>query len=179
MIMGKVEIIILITLTIVIAWLSWIISVKDKRYHGIFRFVSFESILILLLLNYPVWFNNPLAWCQLVSWVLLGGSLLVALFGFYLLYHHGKPVDGMEETTTLITSGLYRYIRHPLYLSLILGGFGVMMKDLDRLSVILALVNLLALYFTAKVEEKEMIKRFEKDYEEYMTVTKMFIPFIL
>jgi protein-S-isoprenylcysteine O-methyltransferase Ste14 len=176
--MGKAEIIIFIILTIVIAWLSWTVSVKDKRYHGIFRFVSFESILILVLLNYPVWFKSPMAWYQLISWGLLGGSLLVAIFGFYLLYHHGKPVDGMEETTALITSGLYKYIRHPLYLSLILGGFGVMMKDLKWLGLILALVNLLVLYLTAIVEENEMTKRFGKDYEEYMTRTKRFIPFI-
>ncbi len=43
----------------------------------------------------------------------------------------------MEETTALITSGLYRYIRHPLYLSLILGGFGVMMKDIKWLNLFL------------------------------------------
>jgi protein-S-isoprenylcysteine O-methyltransferase Ste14 len=177
--MGKVEIIILIILTIVIAWLSWIISLRDKRYHGIFRFVSFESILILIMLNCRAWFKNPLEWYQLISWVLLGGSLLVAVSGFYLYYHHGKPADGMEETTTLIKSGLYRYIRHPLYLSLMLGGFGVMMKDLNWLSIVLALVNMLALYLTARVEEKEMIKRFGKDYEAYMTGTKMFIPYTL
>ena len=80
--MGKVEIIILILLTLVIAWVSWIVSLKDKRYHGIFRFVSFENILILVLLNYSIWFKNPLAWYQLISWLLLGGSLLVAFFGF-------------------------------------------------------------------------------------------------
>ena len=177
--MGKVELIILIILSMLFAWLSWIISLRDKRYHGIFRFVSFESILILVLLNYPVWFNNPMAWQQLISWVLLGGSFLVAFFGFYLFYHHGKPADGMEETTTLIKSGLYRYIRHPLYLSLILGGFGVMMKDIKWLSLFLAIVNLLALYLTAKVEEREMIKRFGKDYEQYMSTTKMFIPYVL
>jgi protein-S-isoprenylcysteine O-methyltransferase Ste14 len=177
--MGRVEVIILIILTVVIVWFSWIVSIKDKRYHGIFRFVSFESILVLVLLNYPVWFKNPLAWYQLVSWLLLGGSLLVAFFGFYLFYHHGKPADGMEETTALITSGLYRYIRHPLYLSLILGAFGVMMKWPDWLGIALSLVNLLALYLTAKVEEKEMIKRFGKGYEDYMTRTKMFIPFLL
>jgi protein-S-isoprenylcysteine O-methyltransferase Ste14 len=38
-----------------------------------------------------------LAWYQLVSWILLGGSIGVAVLGFYLFYHHGKPADGMEE----------------------------------------------------------------------------------
>lgn len=177
--MAKVEIIILIILSMVLAWLTWIISIKNKRYHGLFRFISFECILILVLLNYPAWFKYPLAWYQMISWLLLGGSLLVALFGFYQFYHYGKPADGMEETTALITSGLYRYIRHPLYLSLILGGFGVMMKDPECLSLLLALLNLVALFFTAKVEEAEMIKKFGKVYEEYMIATKMFIPCVL
>lgn len=30
-----------------------------------------------------------------LSWVLLGGSLLVATLGFYLFYHLGKPANGM------------------------------------------------------------------------------------
>lgn len=177
--MGKTDSIILVLMTIALAGLSWIISIKEKRYHGIFRFVSFESILILVLMNYPVWFKDPLSWYQLVSWILLGGSVLVAILGFYLYYHHGKPADGMERTTKLITSGLYRHIRHPLYLSLILGGFGVMMKDLNWQSLITAFVNLLALYLTARVEEREMIKRFGKEYVSYMGRTKMFIPYIL
>ena len=85
----------------------------------------------------------------------------------------------MEETTQLIKSGLYRYIRHPLYLSLILGGFGVMMKDPDWIPILLSGVNLTALYLTARIEEKEMIKKFGKEYSVYIKKTKMFIPFIL
>ncbi len=177
--MSSAEIIILITLTIANGWFSWVVSIKDKRYHGIFRFISFESIIILVLLNYPVWFKDPLAWYQVISWILLAGSILVAFFGFYLFYHYGKPDDGMEETTVLITTGLYRYIRHPLYLSLILGGFGVLMKDLHRFQIIFSLVNLSALYLTARVEEKEMLRKFGREYENYMKGTKMFIPFIL
>ena len=85
----------------------------------------------------------------------------------------------MEETTQLISSGLYRFIRHPLYMSLILGGFGVMMKDPQWPQVILSLVNFLALYLTARVEEGEMILKFGQEYSDYMKKTKMFIPFIL
>jgi protein-S-isoprenylcysteine O-methyltransferase Ste14 len=54
-----------------------------------------------------------------------------------------------------------------------------MMKDLNWLSLILALLNILSLYLTAKVEEKEMIKRFGLEYEKYMCTTKMFIPYVL
>jgi protein-S-isoprenylcysteine O-methyltransferase Ste14 len=85
----------------------------------------------------------------------------------------------MEETTSLINSGLYRYIRHPLYLSLILGGFGIMMKDPGWTQILLAGGNFIALYVTARVEEGEMIGKFGKEYTDYMKDTKMFIPFVI
>jgi len=97
-----------------------------------------------------------------------------------LLYRMGKPAEGhLERTTRLITTGLYGYIRHPLYLSLILGGFGAMAKDPGYLQILLAIINFIALIFTARVEEKEMIMKFGEEYREYMKKTKMFFPYIL
>ena len=52
-----------------------------------------------------------------------------------------------------------------------------MMKDLGWIQVGLAMVNLLALYITAKVEEGEMIRKFGEAYNAYMKETKMFLPF--
>ena len=171
--------IVFIILTLANIGVSWWVSLRKKRFHGIYRFFSFECIILLVLMQYFVWFRDPITWYQVISWVLLAGSLLVALFGFYLYYHHGKPSDQMEETTRLINTGLYHYIRHPIYLSLILGGFGVMMKDPGRTPIILSLINLLALYLTARVEEVEMRRKFGQEYSNYIKKTKMFIPYIL
>jgi protein-S-isoprenylcysteine O-methyltransferase Ste14 len=103
---------------------------------------------------------------------------MVAVVGFNTFYSKGKPKDQLEDTTKLITSGLFKYIRHPLYLSLILLGFGIMAKHAGPAQWILALVNFVALILTARVEEKEMIMKFGDDYKKYMEKTKMFIPFI-
>jgi protein-S-isoprenylcysteine O-methyltransferase Ste14 len=176
--MKPVIIIILLTFTIVLAWLTWWISLRGKRYHGIFRFISFECILILVLYNYPVWFNDPFSLHQIISWILLLLSLVVAASGFYTFYSKGKPRDRMEETTTLITTGLFKYIRHPLYLSLILGGFGILAKDYGYIQWILTILNFTALIITARVEEKEMKIKFGHEYSEYINKTKMFIPYI-
>ena len=135
--------------------------------------------MILILLNYPVWFKNPFSIQQIISWILLLLSIIVAASGFYTFYSKGKPRDRMEDTTSIITTGLFRYIRHPLYLSLILGGFGILAKNGGYVQWTLALINLIALIITAKVEEKEMIKKFGDDYTDYMRKTKMFIPFIV
>jgi protein-S-isoprenylcysteine O-methyltransferase Ste14 len=160
------------------AFLTWFISLRGKRYHGFFRFFSFESITLLILLVYKDWFNNPFSWHQILSWIFLTASLLVAVFGFKRYYGTGKPSDGMEQTTRLIDEGLFAYIRHPLYLSLILGGMGVMLKHPGWLEVLLSCINIIALYATAKVEEKEMIISFGAGYDEYMKKTRMFIPYI-
>jgi len=176
--MSKTAVIIFIIGTIGIILFSWWASLKDKRYHGIFRFFSFESIFLLVLLNYSRWFHNPLSLRQIFSWTLLLASLILALLGFYLLYKVGKPEDKVENTTQLITGGLYKYIRHPLYCSLLLGGFGVFLKKPSYIGIILCVINLVAIQLTALTEEKEMVKKFGTDYSDYMAKTKRFIPFI-
>jgi protein-S-isoprenylcysteine O-methyltransferase Ste14 len=174
-----VEIIILIAFTLANIWFNWWISLREKRFHGLFRLLSFESIFLLVLMNYPVWFKDPFFLLQIISWSLMTLALVVAAWGFYILYSRGKPEDQMEKTTELITTSIYKYIRHPLYLSLILLGFGIMFKDPGALQIILALVNIAAMYLTARVEEKEMIARFGLVYTEYIKKSKMFFPFIL
>jgi protein-S-isoprenylcysteine O-methyltransferase Ste14 len=169
----------LAVLTLANLWFNWWISLRQKRYHGIFRLVSFECIILLVILQIPVWFRDPFIWYQVFSWILLTGSLLVACLGFYTFYGKGKPSDRMEETTRLIKTGLYRYIRHPLYLSLVLLGFGVLMKDPEGIQIGLSILNFIALYLTARIEEGEMNRKFGQEYADYMRESKMFIPFIL
>ena len=53
------------------------------------------------------------------------------------------------------------------------------MKDPRVPAIALGVINLVAVYFTARIEEKEMIAKFGDPYREYMKETKMFIPFLL
>jgi protein-S-isoprenylcysteine O-methyltransferase Ste14 len=165
--------------TVLIILFSWFLSIKYKRYHGIVRFFAFESIFILVLLNFKVWFRDPFSPLQLVSWVLLILSFYVVTTGYLLLKRKGKPDSNFENTSLLVKSGIYGYIRHPLYLSVFLLGTGVMLKNPESLQLLLGTINLVAVYFTARIEENEMIAKFGDAYQEYMKETKMFIPFIL
>jgi protein-S-isoprenylcysteine O-methyltransferase Ste14 len=165
--------------TIMIVAFSWYFSLKEKRYHGIARFFSFESIFILVMLNWRVWFKDPFSPYQILSWLFLFASIYPGIAGFLTLHGKGKPEDNhIERTTVLVKSGIYKYIRHPLYCSLFLLGTGVMLKDPGLIQLIFGSVNLLAVYFTARIEEKEMTSKFGTQYKEYMNETKMFIPYI-
>lgn len=171
--------IVLITGTILIVLFSWFFSIREKRYHGIARFFAFESIFVLLLLNYRVWFRDPFSFHQIISWILLFGSIYPGVAGYLLLKRMGKPEHNFENTTALVKSGIYGYIRHPLYCSLLLLGTGIMFKNTGNLQLAAGAVNLAAIYVTAKIEEKEMTARFGDLYKDYMKETKMFIPWIL
>jgi len=163
--------------TLVNTVVSWQTSIKAGRYHGIYRFFSFESILVLVLFCAPVWFVDPWRWNQIISWVMLLGSIPLPIYGFRALHSAGRPGSQFEDTTRLVTTGVYRYIRHPLYASLMLVGTGIFFKDIALVTGILAFVNLAALTATAKTEEHEMLKKFGEEYEHYMKRTKMFVPF--
>jgi protein-S-isoprenylcysteine O-methyltransferase Ste14 len=168
-----------LTGTVLIIIFSWFLSIKYKRYHGIARFFSFECILILVLLNLRVWFVKPFSLLQITSWILLLLSIYVATAGYLLLKRKGKPDSNFENTSILVKSGIYKYIRHPLYLSIILLGTGVALKNPALIQLILGTINIVAVYITARIEENEMIKKFGDEYRQFVKESKMFIPFIL
>jgi protein-S-isoprenylcysteine O-methyltransferase Ste14 len=164
--------------TVAFTMFTWFYSIKAKRLHGIPRFFAFEFILLLTILNIPVWFIEPLSWNQIISWLFLLISIIFALSGFMLLRIIGRPEGDFENTTKLVEAGIFRFIRHPLYASLIFFGTGVFLKSITMLTLILALLNFIALIVTATIEEKEMENKFGNDYINYIKRTKMFIPYI-
>ena len=90
----------------------------------------------------------------------------------------GRPKEGFEDTTALVVVGIYKYIRHPLYGSLLLLAWGVFFKAPSLIGGILSLGASAFLVATARVEESEDLKKFGADYAAYMKTTKMFVPFV-
>jgi protein-S-isoprenylcysteine O-methyltransferase Ste14 len=155
--------------------------------HGFYRFFAWVAILALASLNIDVWFRDAFSWHQLVSWILLGASVILVIAGVRLLRQMGKPdaerddvpMVAFEKTTTLVTTGAYGYIRHPLYSSLLFLAWGIFFKAPSWLGGLLALAATLCLAATARVEEAENLRFFGEEYREYMNKTKKFIPYLL
>lgn len=164
--------------TVFIILFSWFLSIKYRRYHGIARFFAFESVFLLILLNYDVWFRDPLSWNQALSWIFLVSSLYPVISGYMLLRRRGKPTKNFENTSVLVKSGIYGLIRHPLYLSIFLFGTGAMLKDPGKIQIVLGGINMIAVFITARIEEGEMIEKFGDEYRQYMKETKMFVPWV-
>lgn len=154
-------------------------SVIKKRWHGIPRFFAFECITALVLLNLHPWFRDIFSWNQVISWILLFGPIPLAVLGFLHLESKGKPQGDFENTTKLVTTGIYHRIRHPLYASLFILSFGIGFKEITPLNFMLSFLSAAGMFFTAKIEEREMIAKFGEDYKIYMKTSWMFIPYLI
>jgi protein-S-isoprenylcysteine O-methyltransferase Ste14 len=160
-----------------IVFLSWP-SLGNPRSHGFWRFFAFECIVLLVLDNAGQWFANPFSARQIVSWCLLTASAALAVHGFAVLARIGRPSGSVENTSVVVRQGAYRFIRHPLYASLLLFAWGVFLKGPSPMAGSLAVATTVFLTLTARVEEVENLGRFGADYAAYMETTRMFIPFL-
>ena len=156
------------------------------RSHGFYRFFAFESFMILVLLNIDYWFEKPFSLLQLISWFLFIITMFIVIHGLLLLRKIGKPnhkrqdqtLIGIEKTSQLVMIGAYRYIRHPIYSSLIYGSAGVFFKHPSWSSGLMAVITICFTTITAKIEEAENIRFFGENYRDYMKRTRMFIPYL-
>ncbi len=172
-----IQALIFVFVSLVIIKYSWS-SLKNPRSHGFFRFFAFEAILLILCYNLSLWFVDPFSAIHILSWLLLILCIPVALYSFWMISRMGRPTGNFENTTLLVQTGIYRYIRHPLYSSLLLLSAGAFLKRVDILTTFLFLASLISIYLTAKNEEAENRAKFGVNYEQYIRETKMFIPFI-
>ena len=171
--------------TILIVWVS-IPSLKNTKTHGFYRFFAWELILILFVINMRYWFIDPVGAGQIIAWALLVISLVLVIQAVQHFRKRGRidrdrddpSLVGIEKTTELVTSGVYHYIRHPFYCSLLCLAWGIFFKHITWLSIALVITASFYLYLTAKKEEQENIEYFGEDYLEYMQNTKMFIPYV-
>ncbi len=76
----------------------------------------------------------------------------------------------------LVKDGLYKHIRHPLYLGEILRNLGVVVIFSSVYGILIVLLASIFLLFRIEIEEKMLVVEFGEEYEEYRRNTKKMIP---
>ena len=168
--------------TIGIIVISWRTLFK-VRSHGFFRFFAWEAILALIVLNLPYWFSSPFSARQLFSWALLAICTIPLVLGVARLRTSRTADDrpdtelyALERTSQLVTSGIYRYIRHPIYACLLYIAWGAFLKQVTWYTSVLVGFASLTLLATAMAEERECTAYFGSQYQDYMKRTKRLLP---
>ena len=167
--------------------ISWK-TMFSLKTHGLYRFLSWECILWLFASNYTYWFTDAFSPCQVISWIFLFTSGYLVVAGAVTLKKRGKPgkneresstLYGFEQTSRLVDTGIYKYIRHPLYSSLLFLTWGIFFKNPTVLLLLISVLSTLFLYLTALFDEKDCIRVFGDSYRGYMKRSRRFVPFIV
>jgi protein-S-isoprenylcysteine O-methyltransferase Ste14 len=89
----------------------------------------------------------------------------------------GMPMTQRAEPD-LVTSGPYRFVRHPIYSGLLLALLGTALVN-SLLGLIVVALLVAYFYYSGTVEERNLTATFPVAYPEYKSRTKMLIPFLL
>jgi len=163
---------------------QWMGPSTDRFYrlvYNLFAVLSLVPVAILfVILPDRRLYSVPLPWAPLLwtgQFMALGmlvlGILQTGVFSFLGLSQLGS---GAEGPARLVTTGLYRYVRHPLYFA------GLVLLWLSPTMTVNRLVATAAatiyIVMGASFEERKLNVLFGSAYREYAARTPMFIPFL-
>ena len=111
------------------------------------------------------------------------GTLLIAV-DFVLLFYSGRYLGArklvghaeLSGKSELITSGLYKYVRHPRYTGMISAVVGACVITQTKFAWIVSAIWCAFVLFSIFLEEREMRHRFGAAYEDYSRATPRFLP---
>lgn len=103
-------------------------------------------------------------------------GLAFVLLGLALIFNGWYRIYKAQRKDELVTSGLYRYMRHPQYTGIFLALFGQLIHWPTAPTLALFPVIVWVYYRLSRREEKTMIARFGEEYRAYMRRVPMFFP---
>ena len=114
------------------------------------------------------------------NWYMISGQILVLASICLLVYTVIKrhAIGGQDTGGKLLTSGVYSFSRHPVYLGIVLISLGISIVRTNFDGMLVFPLVFLANYIQAKLEEKyDVGVRFKEEYEKYRKRTRMFAPY--
>lgn len=88
--------------------------------------------------------------------------------------HH--IVHAENRSTGVISTGAFRFVRHPLYLSTLLVYLGFVMLSLSLAAFVIWLVIFLFYDYIAAYEERLLVEKFGDNYRNYQHQTSRWLP---
>lgn len=107
----------------------------------------------------------------IVGWVTLVGGMVLVMAPIIMFPRRGGVKKGKSfvETTKLVDTGIYAFVRHPQYTG---GIFSIFLTTLlwypHWLFGVLGVAGTVVIYLGCREEDKLLVKKFGKDYESYM-----------
>ena len=110
--------------------------------------------------------------------VILGAGLTLLIgSGLNLGHRSYSPLTTPKKSNVFVRQGIYRYIRHPIYLGLLITGLPFLLSSLTLQSGLA--FGLLILVTNIRVDVEEgLLEEIYPGYKDYREQTKRYIPFV-
>jgi protein-S-isoprenylcysteine O-methyltransferase Ste14 len=142
----------------------------------IFFFVCLGCGLLLEYL-YPLFLINlPLAHRVIVGGIFIMIAICFAVGGFFSLIRNKTTFNTSKSTSKIVTSGVYRFSRNPLYFSLLLllSGVAILLTSF-WLCLAIPILYVLFLFKAVKPEEEYLLQKFGEEYLLYSKKVRRWI----
>ncbi|MEM7324275.1 MAG: isoprenylcysteine carboxylmethyltransferase family protein [Actinomycetota bacterium] len=139
-------------------------------------FVAVQAVLLITLVVLPTGDRWPtpapvIVFGGMLIGLGLAGMAMAALRLGSSLTPTPVPTDG----GMMVTSGLYRFVRHPIYTAVLLIVVGLVIRSASLLTLVVGLATVWFFSTKARWEERRLAERYP-DYPTYAAVTPRFVP---
>ena len=108
----------------------------------------------------------------------VGAIFIIAGIGIWLSAVFGSRMDKNIIENRLVTTGIYAYVRNPMYSGVMMTCTGIILCCNNIILLVLPFVYWAYMTILMKnTEEKWLLARYGKDYEEYCKKVNRCIPF--
>jgi len=158
--------------------------VQGSRAFTCFRIVG--AIGMFTLFGFYIGNPSAIPWAfvsipESIRWAGVIVAIVVIPFQYSVFKSLGfnlTPTAFPRENAHLVTTGPYRYVRHPLYLMAFVGFSSL--TCISEVWILGVLLGVLCLFLIKRIpeEEKNLEEKFGQDYTDYKQKTKRLIPFL-
>jgi protein-S-isoprenylcysteine O-methyltransferase Ste14 len=158
----------------------------DRKQEGLFILVALRLSALVVFVCMAAYLVNPASLSfsavSLPVWLRWIGVALGCLTGFLLFWTLQSLGKNLTDTVvtrkqhTLVTTGPYRWVRHPFYGCAALLVVATSLVTANALFLVTGGLVFLLLVLRTRVEERNLLNRFGEDYRKYMDRTGRFFP---
>ncbi|MEX2121447.1 MAG: isoprenylcysteine carboxylmethyltransferase family protein [Pirellulales bacterium] len=158
----------------------------DRWQEGAFILFGLRLSGIPMFGGLVAWLINPqwMAWSSmpLPDWLRWIGLAIVGFCGVLVVWTFRTLGRNLTDTVvtrrehSLVTSGPYRFVRHPFYLAFALGIIGGSLVAANWFLLLAGIIPFGFLVVRTRIEEEKLIERFGHEYRDYMQRVGRFLP---
>ena len=138
--------------------------------------VIIQVAILLLFIIIPAGYAPPMI-PAFVCFFMTTTGILIASAGVLSIGKGFTPFPTPKDSGQLKQTGIYKYIRHPMYSGIIIAATGIALYNSNLPRLALCLVLYLFFQYKSRYEEKLLKQKFP-EYDTYKTITGRFFPSI-